>query len=77
MLKLGSYLLFPFAGTHYSVAPAAAFEQDSPEAEGFPLLQQARGVSVTVPAGCMLYLPCCWWHSVRGGRDFNMTFNYW
>lgn len=65
------------AGTHYSVAPIAAFDPESPEAEAFPLLQQARGVAVTVPAGSMLFLPCCWWHRVRGSPDFNVSFNYW
>ena len=47
------------------------------QAELFPLLASARGASVTVQAGDMLYLPCCWWHSVRGSPDFNCSFNYW
>lgn len=64
-------------GTHYSAAPTAAFDPDSAEAEAWPLLRQARGVDVVVPAGCMLYLPCCWWHRVRGSPDFNISFNYW
>lgn len=64
-------------GTHYSAAPTAAFDPDSAEAAAWPLLRQARGVEVVVPAGCMLYLPCCWWHRVRGSPDFNISFNYW
>jgi ribosomal protein L16 Arg81 hydroxylase len=41
------------------------------------MLREARGVDVVVPAGCMLYLPCAWWHRVRGSPDFNVSFNYW
>ena len=25
----------------------------------------------------MLYLPCGWWHAVRGSVDFNLSVNYW
>lgn len=73
-------LLYPAAqrlGTHYCTVPVAALDPDSAEADEWPLARKARGVTVTVSAGCALYLPCSWLHSVKGSDDFNMTFNYW
>ena len=35
------------------------------------------GVEVTLVAGETLYLPCCWWHAVRGGEGPNLSLNYW
>lgn len=73
-------LLYPAPvrlGTHYCTIPTAALDPSSAEADDWPLVRQARGITVTVPAGSALYLPCSWLHSVRGSLDFNMTANYW
>ena len=47
------------------------------QAEAWPMARGARGVTVDVPAGAMLYLPCCWLHAVRGSPALNVTANYW
>ncbi len=56
----------------------------SPEtiAEQFPQFsQEARGLTVTLNAGEMLFLPAGWFHEVRSGSSpadgFHMAFNYW
>ena len=43
----------------------------------FPALRGAAPRAVTVRAGDVLYLPCGWWHAVRGSVDFNLSVNYW
>ena len=36
-----------------------------------------RGTMVRLSPGETLYLPCCWWHAVRGGPAPNISLNYW
>ena len=43
----------------------------------FPALADARPAEVTVRRGDVLYLPCCWWHAVRGSAGRNLSVNYW
>ena len=43
----------------------------------FPALRGAAPRAVTVRAGDVLYLPCGWWHAVRGSADFNLSVNHW
>jgi len=64
-------------GTHYCLLPPAALHASSAEAEAWPLAREARGVEAKVPAGAMLYLPCCWLHSVQGSPELNVSANYW
>ena len=47
------------------------------EAEKFPKMQNTTPYQTTVREGDVLYLPCGWWHAVRGGVGRNMSINYW
>merc|ERR1712181_107143 len=49
----------------------------SPDTANFPKLCQARPHSVIVGEGDLLYLPCGWWHAVRGSQELNLSINYW
>ena len=43
----------------------------------FPRLQHARETRCELRAGDLLYLPCGWWHAVRGSDERNLSINYW
>merc|ERR1719330_877710 len=43
----------------------------------YPRLSRARPVEVSLRAGDVLYLPCCWWHCVEGSEGRNMILNWW
>lgn len=38
---------------------------ESPDLAKFPLFAKARGLTFTLDAGEMLFVPCGWWHTVR------------
>ena len=43
----------------------------------FPELERTTPRAARVERGDMLYLPCGWWHAVRGSNDRNLSINYW
>ena len=42
-----------------------------------PAFARATPHAATVRRGDLLYLPCGWWHAVRGSRERNLSINYW
>jgi hypothetical protein len=47
-----------------------------PDYRRFPLFRQARAVEVLLDPGDALYLPPCWWHTVRS-IDTALSVNFW
>ena len=50
---------------------------EPPDLARFPALARARPRTAIVRAGDVLYLPCGWWHAVRGSIGRNLSINYW
>ena len=50
---------------------------DPADADRFPALAEARPLRALVREGDVLYLPCGWWHAVRGSEGRNLSVNYW
>ena len=48
-----------------------------PDLATFPALRNASPLEATLRRGDVLYLPCCWWHAVRGSHGRNLSLNYW
>ena len=46
-------------------------------AERWPCLRRATPHRATVNKGDLLYLPCGWWHAVRGSVEPNLSINWW
>ena len=51
-------------------------KNDPQHLQSFPLLRYAHPVEIKVPAGCMLYLPALWFHSVTQSCE-TVAINYW
>ena len=69
--------LYP-CGDRNAASVYATVDAYAPDYETHPRFADAKPVTLVVRAGDALYLPCGWWHAVRGGESGRtVSVNYW
>jgi hypothetical protein len=69
--------LYPAGQRNTTAVYSLVDAPDAADPTRFPLLRSARPRVAEVRAGDVLYLPCGWWHAVRGCDGLNLSVNYW
>jgi len=69
--------LYPAGQRNTTAVYSLVDAPDAADTERFPALADARPRVAEVRAGDVLYLPCGWWHAVRGSEGTNLSVNYW
>ena len=69
--------LYPAGERNTTVVYSHVDMCEPPDLGRFGALRQATPHTVTVRRGDVLYLPCDWWHAVRGSEGRNLSINYW
>lgn len=69
--------LYPAGERNSAAVYSLANLCDPADADRFPALAEARPLRALVREGDVLYLPCGWWHAVRGSEGRNLSVNYW
>ncbi len=71
--------LYPAGERNSTVVYSRAdpYASDAELASKWPLLARASEWRAEVRAGDVLYLPCGWWHAVRGSAALNLSLNWW
>jgi hypothetical protein len=69
--------LYPAGQRNTTAVYSLVDAPDAADLHTFPALASARPRVAQVQAGDVLYLPCGWWHAVRGSEGTNLSINYW
>lgn len=69
--------LYPVGERNTAVVYSRLNMCEPADAAAFPELARANPRAASVRRGDVLYLPCGWWHAVRGSAGRNLSINYW
>ena len=69
--------LYCYGGLRYVTRFAAAVDCGRPDLRRYPLYAGAKGLTVTLEAGDVLFIPAFWWHHALHLGDFNVSATRW
>ena len=69
--------VYCYGGPRYITRFAAAVDVARPDLVRFPKYAEANGLSATLTAGDVLFIPAFWWHHALHVDDFNVSATRW
>lgn len=73
---LDQMALFPPGGANPAVN-CSQIDLEDPDLHRFPAFRDAEGLTATIEAGDLLFIPAWWFHAFWHLGDFNSNVNFW